>query len=232
MRAARAGSAGLLAVRSAASVVLLKPGASLAERGGQENGPACLLVSLYARVIAPSEPFFVTLSVLRSVDDFIRAHRRARLACSLQLCLQQQRITRRAAALRRIRYSLVTALERRNRSREVFPDAAHPTVHSHSLLHSSRARSRALSRVRVGSYSQSSLESLWKLRRRCEPAEPLLVVGLRRRGIVIRGAAAVVCFASLCESARCAARVLLLVKSSGCPAEQSARQRFRESVAR
>ena len=36
---------------------------------------------------------------------------------------------------------------------------------------------------RVGSYSQSSLESLWKLRRRYEPAEPLLVVGLRRRGI-------------------------------------------------
>jgi hypothetical protein len=37
-------------------------------------------------------------------------------------------------------------------------------------------------------------------------------VGLRRRGIVIRGAAAAVCFASLCERARCAARVLLLVK--------------------
>ena len=43
----------------------------------------------------------------------------------------------------------MTAFERRNRSREGPPDAAHPTVHSHSLLHSSRARSRALSRVRA-----------------------------------------------------------------------------------
>ena len=84
---------------------------------------------------------------------------------------------------------------------------------------------------RVGSYSQSSLESLWKLRRRCEPAEPEEVVGLRRRGIVIRGAAAAYCFLGLCTSARGAARVLLLVKQwLSCRAR--VRQRFRESVAR
>ena len=60
----------------------------------------------------------------------------------MQLCLQQ-RITQRAAAFRRIHYTLVTAFERRNRSREGPPDAAHPRAHSHSLLHLQPKRSPA-----------------------------------------------------------------------------------------